>query len=419
MKIAVVGAGWAGLAAAVQACRNGHAVTVYEAARTAGGRARTMESGGVDGSAPDLDNGQHILVGAYTETLALMKTLGVDPDAVLLRTPLDLRFADGTGLALPDLAPPWDVLAGVLALQSWPLRERLQLLRTAWAWRRRGFACDASLTVGQLCRHLGPAVMAGLIDPLCVSALNTPSDRASAQVFLRVMQDALFAGRGGSHLLLPRTDLGRLLPGPALQWLQSRGVRLRLGTRVGRVAPVAQGWQLDVADDACDAVVVATSSTEAARLCAPVNESWSCTAAALEFEAIATVYARGVAVRLPSPMVALRPSAQEPAQFVLDRGQLGGAEGLLAFVVSASSGDRAEIQSRVLEQARRQLGLQLEAVQTVVEKRATFACTPALRRPPAAIAPRLVACGDYVAGPYPATLEGAVRSGLASVQALT
>jgi predicted NAD/FAD-dependent oxidoreductase len=69
----------------------------------------------------------------------------------------------------------------------------------------------------------------------------------------------------------------------------------------------------------------------------------------------------------------------------------------------------------VLAHARAQLGLDLEAVQTVVEKRATFACTPGLQRPAPAIAPGLLACGDYVAGPYPATLEGAVRSGAAAV----
>ena len=118
-------------------------------------------------------------------------------------------------------------------------------------------------------------------------------------------------------------------------------------------------------------------------------------------------------------MLALRSSSAEPAQFVFDRGQLGGPCGLLAFVVSASSDERAALQTAVLQQARSQLaawlqGQKLVAVQTVVEKRATFACTPGLLRPAQLIAPGLLACGDYVAGPYPATLEGAVRSGLAA-----
>jgi hypothetical protein len=114
---------------------------------------------------------------------------------------------------------------------------------------------------------------------------------------------------------------------------------------------------------------------------------------------------------LALPCNAAKPSTT-PAQFVFDRGQLGGPSGLLALVVSASTGDKDTLQTQVLAQAHAQLGLQLQGVQAVVEKRATFACTPDLVRPPQTIAPGLFACGDYVQGPYPATLEGAVRSGL-------
>ena len=85
---------------------------------------------------------------------------------------------------------------------------------------------------------------------------------------------------------------------------------------------------------------------------------------------------------------------------------------MLAFVVSASVGQRDALQAQVLEQARGQLGYVLQPVQTVVEKRAAFACTPGLQRPAMRVAPGLIACADYVDGPYPSTLEGAVRSGL-------
>ena len=119
-------------------------------------------------------------------------------------------------------------------------------------------------------------------------------------------------------------------------------------------------------------------------------------------------------------MLALRaePDAHTaPAQFVFDRGQLNPADsGVLAFVVSASSGERDELQMRVLLQGERQLGLALRPLITVVEKRATFACTPGLERPAALIAPGLFAAGDYVQGPYPATLEAAVRSGVAAAR---
>jgi predicted NAD/FAD-dependent oxidoreductase len=100
---------------------------------------------------------------------------------------------------------------------------------------------------------------------------------------------------------------------------------------------------------------------------------------------------------------------------VFDRGQLDGLHGVLAFVVSASTGERAVVTEQVLRQAAEQLGLpSLQPLQTVVEKRATFACTPGLARPGMQVAPGLVACGDYVDGPYPATLEGAVLCGTAA-----
>ena len=432
MRIAIIGAGWAGMAAAVAAVQAGHHVTVFEAARTVGGRARAMHATAPDGSVLSLDNGQHILIGAYTESLRLMRLVGVDVDAALLRLPLVLRFPDGSGLRLPDLPPPWDALLGIARARGWSWGERLALLRTAHAWQRTGFACNPEDTVAKLCADLPRRLLDGFIDPLCVAALNTPAQEASGQVFLRVLQDSLFSGRGGSNLLLPRVDLGALFPEAAACWLRNQGAIVCTGQRVQTLTTRPQGgWSVD--GTAFDAVLLATPSTEAARLVSQCAQTapyaltvpmcdWAARAQALRFEAITTVYAQGTPRAdgrlLPEPMLALQGSAAHPAQFVFDRGQLGGPPGLLAFVASASRGERAQTERQVLEQARQHLGLAgLQAVQTVVEKRATFACTPGLQRPGAAIAPGLSACGDYIAGPYPATLEGAVRSGTAVVAA--
>jgi squalene-associated FAD-dependent desaturase len=430
MRVAIIGAGWAGMAAAVQATRDGHTVTVFEATRTLGGRARALASTLPDGREVTLDNGQHILIGAYTDCLQLMREVGVDPAAALERRPLTLQFPDGNGLRLPDspwLPAPLDALVGIARARGWPLAARLGLLRTALRWQRAGFQCAAEVSVAQLCRELAPPVMQQLIEPLCVSALNTPAQRASAQVFLRVLQDALFGVAGGSHLLLPRTDLTALFPGAAAHWLQQRGGELRAGARITQLQPQGAQWQVD--GQPFDAVLLATSASDAAKLLAESTsiapESiadklsvWCATAEALQFEAIATVYAWDADARLPAPMLALHGAPDAPAQFVFDRGQLDGPAGLLAFVVSASRLPRDELQAQVLRQAQTQLGLSLQPVQSVVEKRATFACTPGLQRPPQAIAPGVLACGDYVAGPYPATLEGAVRSGLQAVAQL-
>lgn len=427
MKVAVVGAGWAGMAAAVTATQAGHHATVFEAARAVGGRARALNGTLPDGTPVVLDNGQHILIGAYSETLKLMRTVGVDPQATLLRLPLTLLFPDGDGLALPDWPSPLDALAGIACAKGWTWADKWSLLRAATGWQLGGFACAPQTSVADLCRTLTPTVLATMIDPLCVSALNTPADRASGQVFLTVLRDSLFGGRGSSNLLLPRADLGALFPQAAADWLQAQGGMLHLGTRVDPIASEGTGWRVN--GQYFDAVFWATSSSNAAsalmesaqaapETIATPMQAWATTAQALQFEAIATVYAHAPQARLSQPMLALRSDAANPAQFVFDRGLLGGPQGLLAFVVSASEGERDVLQAQVLAQAHTQLGLRLTPLQTVVEKRATFACTPGLLRPTQAIAPGLWACGDYVQGPYPATLEGAVRSGVAAAALL-
>ncbi|AVS73759.1 hydroxysqualene dehydroxylase HpnE [Paracidovorax cattleyae] len=439
MQVAIIGAGWAGLAAAIAAAQAGHTVSVFEAARMLGGRARALAPAeGADTQAPSrLDNGQHILIGAYTECLRLMRLVGIDPDAALLRTPLALVFPDGSGLRFPDAAPPWDALRGIAGARSWLLAERMALLRRAVRWRLSGFRCAPEVTVEQLCQGLPARLLREFIDPLCVSALNTPIEAASGAVFLRVLRDSLFSGRGGSHLLLPRRDLSALWPEAAASWLQAHGHAVHTGRRIHsmEIAPGSgrQAWRVDGMP--FDAVVVATTSTEATRLvaaaaaaappaAAAAMRAWAATAAALRFTAIATVYAKAAgplphALSRHEPMLALRSGREAPAQFVFDRGRLGGEPGQLAFVVSAFEGERAVLEQAVLRQAREQLGLEgLQAQQTVVEKRATFACVPALDRPAQEVIAGLLACGDYVAGPYPATLEGAVLSGTAAGRSL-
>lgn len=419
MRVAVVGAGWAGCAAAVEATRLGYQVTLFEASRTAGGRARRL-GGTVAGQPVPLDNGQHILIGAYAETLRLMGDLGVDMNAAMLRLPLSMQFPDGNGLQLPRWPAPLDALAGILVARGWSWADKLSLLKVSLGWKLKGFQCDPGQSVTDICQGLTPGAMAALIEPLCVSALNTPAQRASGQVFLRVIRDALFLQSGGSNLLLPRKDLSALLPDAALAWLGAQGNAPQLGARVLTIVPTGSSWVVTTDSSvAFDCVVLACPPHEAARLVegsgVPADE-WLMQARGLRHEALTTVYAHASDARLAQPMLALPSSATEPAQFVFDRGQLGGPAGLLAFVISASSGDSATLTQQVLAQAARQLGLNslnpLQPVQTIVEKRATFACTPGVQRPGAAVAPGLMACGDYIAGPYPATLEGAVRSGL-------
>jgi predicted NAD/FAD-binding protein len=271
--------------------------------------------------------------------------------------------------------------------------------------------------------------MQDLIDPLCVAALNTPSQEASGRIFLRVMRDALLGPSGSADLLLPKQDLGQIFPHAAIDWLQSKGVDCRLGIRIENLHWLENStprWQVDGAF--FDRVVVATTASEAARLIAPFNATWSTQTQQIEYEAIATVYIQAPEhVQLPHPMMALISNKQAPAQFVFDRGlicQQANTPGLLAFVASAVRESKVALEDQVMQQAQdllKALGHsahdagRLELLQTVVEKRATFACTPNLQRPSAIPFPSMSVCGDYIEGPYPATLEGAVMSGIQAI----
>jgi len=419
-RLAVVGCGWAGLAAAVRAVDAGYRVTLLEMSGQMGGRARGVQ---VEGLA--LDNGQHILIGAYQRTLALMAHVGTDLAATLDRRPLELRYPDGRGLRMPS-APAWLGFGlAVLRCRGWNAADRWALMRAAAGWAARGFRCDPGLSVDQLCAGLPAAVRELLIDPLCVAALNTPAREASAAVLLRVLRDALFGGKGAADLLLPRGSLDALLPLPAGRWLQQAGAELRLNQRVLSLQRGTEGWTVD--GEVFDAVLLACTAAEAARLVQPLAPGWAAQAAALRYEPIVTVYLRCPGARLPAPMTALLQGDRAPAQFAFDHGVLGGTAGVFAFVVS---GARPWVDAGLEATGRAVLQQAAEAfapdtwpqppqlLRVLAEKRATFRCTPGLQRPPALIAPGLAAAGDYIEGPYPATLEGAVRAGEAAVALL-
>jgi len=465
-KLTIIGAGWSGLACAVAATQAGWQVELFEAANEAGGRARSLDQ---SFAGVPLDNGQHILLGAYRETLAMMRTVGMNPDDVLLRLPLDLRTHNGLGFKLPHgfypleklfvtLSAAFKLIIGVAFAKGWSAQDKWRLMQACWRWQLAGFTCNATWSVSQLCEasQLTPRVVQGLIEPLCLSALNMPLQSASGAVFLRVMRDAMLSGAGSSDLLIPKTDLGALFPQACLSWLRQRGVQVQLGRRFTQ-EDVAQ-WLAKTDDvpslkisqasisqdsDALDkqiaesgttmkrALVLACPAWEAARLTQRVAPVWSAKASALTHTAIATVYLQchdAGFKGLGRPMVALHMGQNASAQFVFDRGALCQQPGLLAAVVSASEGERAHIAMQVQQQVAGQLGLkQLSVLQTVVEKRATFACLPNTFdgphhvgvKPDVSVAPNIFACGDYVRGPYPATLEGAVRSGQQVVRHLS
>jgi squalene-associated FAD-dependent desaturase len=399
-RVAIVGGGYAGMAAAVELARAAIPATVFEAGPVPGGRARRVVSEGIE-----LDNGQHILVGAYAELYRLMRAVDV-PQAALLRMPLEVRYASGFALRRLWLPGPAGLLGGLLAARGIPVGERIDAVRFVARMRRRKFMLDHDASVAELLAGHRQDGRIGhyLWRPLCVSALNTPPELASARVFLAVLRDTLGAEAEASDLVLPRVDLSRLFPEPAADFLRRRGGEVRLRETVRDLAALRSAFR---------AVIVAVGPHQLKALM-PEAPQYS-------FQPIHTCYLQyGAATRLPLPMLGL---ADGVVQWVFDRGALLGEDGRLACVISAQ-GDHQQMQSGELaERCHRELAAALPGLaapqwsRVIAEKRATVTSSVGRPQPPLEPAPGVFLAGDYTDAEYPPTLEAAVRSGVRAAQA--
>ncbi|MFC0134060.1 phytoene dehydrogenase [Massilia eurypsychrophila] len=439
--IAVVGGGWAGCAAAVDLATAGCTVTLFEAARTLGGRARGVEVNGTM-----IDNGQHILLGAYTETMRLLRKVGVDPKAALLNLPLQMRYPPGSGgmdFVAPRLPAPFHMTVALLRATGLTIADKMSLARFSTTARWMGWQLHADCSVAELLERFDQTerLVQLMWRPLCLAALNTPPERASAQVFLAVLRDSLGAGRSASDMLLPRQQLSALFPQAAAAFIEKQNGAVHCGAKVTALSQESGKWRVDASGQAVggnrsalfDAVVLAVPPPAAASLLAslPVDGIRD-QLAAFAYEPITTCYLQYPAgLRLDLPFYALvdDPAAGHWGQFVFDRGQLdAGQDGLCSVVISASA-EAADMGQAALAQA---IAAQLAAVlqrpemaapqwtQVITEKRATFACTPSLQRLATTTGlDGLVLAGDYTASDYPATLESAVRSGAAAAKAIS
>ncbi len=453
-SVAVIGGGWAGLSAAARLSESGVACTLFEASKMLGGRARRVPWITVDGRELLLDNGQHILIGAYRETLTLLRKLGVDVPNAFERTPLHLVSASGLRLKASRQRAPWHLLAMIVTARGIGLDERWSIATFMLRAKKIRWMLDADCTVAELFetwrqpRRLTHQVW----EPLCIAALNTPMEIASAQVFLNVLRDSLGGAARDSDLLLPRVDLGGLLPDATARFLARRATPqsgVELATRVQNLhvdessVTLASGTAMDIgAARRFDAAVVATPPGEAARLVAPMAlrdpryRALIDACETLRFQPIVTVYLLyRDPPKWPARMLALEsaPHVEHFGQWAFDRSERldepdtrpdpGVGRGLVAVVISADGAHRAFDNAALVASVAKQLAVQCEMpsqpldARVIVEKRATFACVPSMTRLDVTTPhPRLAIAGDYVAEAdptthYPATLEGAVISG--------
>ncbi len=389
------------MAAAVTLAERGARVTVLESGPVPGGRARRVTIQG-----HTLDNGQHILVGAYTTLFSLMRTVGVPADAVL-RIPLELRYADGFKFRAYYFPAPLGLLAGLLLARGLPWRERFGAVRFMLALRGMGFRLAEDCSVSTLLARHGQDGRIGhyLWKPLCVSALNTLPETASANVFLAVLRDTLASDAEASDLVLPKVDLSRLFPEPATEWLRAKGAEVRCGTTVRDLAALKSDY---------DAVVLAIGPHQ-------LNTLLPGAAAPFDYQPITTCYLQYEArSRLPFPMFGL---ADGLVQWVFDRGALTGEPGLFAAVISAQGDHQQMTQEELAATCHRELAAALPGLsapqwsRVIAEKRATIAVTAGLKRPAIETdLPGITLAGDYTDPEYPPTLEAAARSGVRAAE---
>ncbi len=418
LKIGIIGGGYAGMAAAVELSARGVPVTVFESARQLGGRAR-----GVLYNDTQIDNGQHLLLGCYRETLRLIEQVGGNIGQDFLRLPLQLDLHGQFSLKAPRLPAPLHLLFALLKAQGLTWAERMKAASFMLTLRRMDFRLSHDMTVTALlaANKQDADLACKLWEPLCIAALNTPMYKASAQVLLNVLRDALNRTRADSDMLLPRIDFTALFPQRAAAYVGQRGGKVQLSCGVDAITLQDQGIELVTPHGihAFSHVICATAPTVAASLLRPIAalENTVARIDGLEHQPIYTVYLQYPAhVALPHPMLGLH---RRFSQWLFDKGQIASQSGLLAAVISAEGIhqelSQEELAQKVLAELREEFGFaeQPEWFKVIAEKRATFCCSPDLQRPAQQTAlPGLLLAGDYTAGDYPATLEGAVLSGI-------
>ncbi|SOD69143.1 hydroxysqualene dehydroxylase HpnE [Alysiella filiformis] len=415
-KIAIIGAGWAGLAAAVELAGKAD-VTLFEASRVAGGRARGVADKGFS----FLDNGQHLLIGAYRHVFELLDKIGVNHHEIFLRQPMQWHLHDGVQFRARRLLPaPFHLLTAILQAKGARLPEKLRLLHQITAltlWHKKQHLPDVSVAQWLEKQHVSQKWQAQFWQPLVWGALNTPMQSASLRVLANVLADGIWHSRENSNYCLPKVDLGAVLANPALSYVQARGVRYLPEHRVQKM--VYQNQQLALFGETFDRAIVAVAPYHLLNVL-PENwltPSFQAAISQIKYHAITTVYLRyNRPVALPAAITGF---ADGTTQWLIDRSQINGANEIAA-VISVSDQHGALSPEQWVQRVQADLQRILPdlpapiAVQTITEKRATIAAD--VQRPipnPREFAQYgVLLAGDYFSARYPATLETAVQSGM-------
>jgi hydroxysqualene dehydroxylase len=404
--IHIIGAGLAGLSAAVRLATPDNRVVVHEATAFAGGRCRSYHDGSVGMT---IDNGNHLLLSGNHAALDFLRTIGsqhrlIGPPAAEFPF-LDLKSCARWTLRFSDGRLPLWVFDPRRRVPGTRALDYIAVVRLLWPQR--------DTTVGETIACNG-ALYSALIEPLLLAALNIDPPQGSAKLAAAVIRETLAAGGRACRPLIARDGLAPTLIEPALDYLRGRGALIRLEHQLramrfdgARVAALDFGGE-NVALDAADAVILAVPPYAAASLLEGLTVP-------NEFRAIVNAHFR------------VEPSAAQPPILGVINGI---TQWIFAFPgrlsVTVSAGDalldtpREQLARTIWAEVAQAAMLPAELAsvvppwQIVRERRATFAATPAQdKRRPGARTPwrNLLLAGDWTNTGLPATIEGAIRSG--------
>jgi hydroxysqualene dehydroxylase len=399
-----------------------------------GGRARSVAIEH-NSQVIQLDNGQHIALGAYRETLKLLTTIGVSEKDAFLRLPLRLEMRNvnlelyGAKQTVFKCAPPsflpapLNQLIGFLNCQGLQWSESIAVIRFILHLKKANYQLTNDEPLSQFLQQNQQSsnVTAMLWEPLCLAALNTPIQLASARIFLNVLKDT-FESKHNSDFLLPKLDLTQLFSQPILRYLNANKGKILLNQRVKSISTNESGYTVFTKTAQFDAshVIVALSPLRLGKIIAdlPKLAHVAEQTDSYDYQPIYTIYLQYAKdTTLPKPMLGLVGGV---SQWVFDRGVLCGQNGLMAVIISAIGRHQQYTQDtlalRVAQELRAAFPHLVKPLwhKVIAEKRATFSCNVNLPRPAHVTPyPRLYLAGDYTYADYPATIEGAVRSGAA------
>jgi squalene-associated FAD-dependent desaturase len=414
MTTIIVGGGWSGLAAAVKLAEQGEVTHVFESAKQLGGRARNVQWHDIT-----VDNGQHLMIGAYTHMLDIMKQISIEPNTVFTRKPMDISIYDPrySTLKLSAISRlPWPLSLAWNIFKSAGLNSLLDIARLQKSTKKVLSSPDITVKQWLINTQQSTRLIKQLWEPLCLATLNTHIESASAHVLAAVLRDSLGQSKEAADLLIPKVPLGDVFPTAAKAYIEQHQGQITLQSRIKDICIDHKQVTAVVTDSGdkitADNIIIATSPSHCFDLVSkltPIIQP--------DESPICTVYLQyDQPIKLPTQMVGLSGSV---SQWVFDRSSQH--NGIIAIVISAKGTHLQLSKSELIDTVRKEIYVAFPTMPehitdgfVIREKRATFNCSvenhqnrPTSKTP----IKGLWLAGDFIHNAYPATLEGAIRNG--------